>query len=111
MPVNLKDVADALGMDPETVRQILTESPGEKIPKDILDRVFGTARKLGYDFKKLRIGKTMNVRKQIILELLTQIESHPGWGRDEIIKYMHSSCDMVDRVKKRAFTEEFGKPQ
>ncbi|MEK7467919.1 MAG: hypothetical protein AAB074_10935 [Planctomycetota bacterium] len=109
MSVTLNDIAQALKLEVEQVRRILSESPGgSKVPKDILDRVFGTARKLGYDFKKLKIGKQMGIRKAIFEEILQQIESHPSWGRSDFVKYLQQSSEMIDRVHKRSFKEEFG---
>ena len=110
MSVTLNDIAQALKLDVEQVRRILSEAPGSgaKVSKDVLDRVFGTARKLGYDFKKLKIGKQMGLRKAIFEEILAQIEAHPSWGRSDIVKYLQQSSEMIDRVHKRSFKEEFG---
>ncbi|NUN47697.1 MAG: hypothetical protein HUU15_02550 [Candidatus Brocadiae bacterium] len=104
----LKDVADALKMDVELVRRILSEEPGERFSRETLDRVFGTARKLGYDFKKLKIGKRMAIRREVFDEVLAQVESHPSWGRSDIVKYIRQSSDMIERVHKRSFREELG---
>ena len=109
MAVTLNDVAHALKLDVEQVRRILSESPGgAKVAKDVLDRVYSTARKLGYDFKKLKIGKQMGLRKAMFEEILQQIEAHPSWGRSDIVKYLQQSSEMIERVHKRSFREEFG---
>ncbi|MCC6741223.1 MAG: hypothetical protein IT452_19435 [Planctomycetia bacterium] len=109
MPVTLRDIAHAVKLEVEQVRRILSESAGApRLPKDLLDRVFSTARKLGYDFKKLKIGKQMNLRKAMFEEVLQQLESHPSWGRTDIVKYLKQSSEMIDRVHRRSFREEFG---
>jgi DNA-binding LacI/PurR family transcriptional regulator len=110
LSVTLRDIAQALKLDVEQVRRILSESPGSsaKVTKDTLDKVFGTARKLGYDFKKLKIGKQMGMRKAIFEEILSQIEAHPSWSRSDIVKYLQQSSEMIERVHKRSFKEEFG---
>ncbi len=104
----LRDVAKLVGMDPHVVREVLKESTRVRVGKAEQDRVFQTARRIGYDFKKLKIGKRMQLRKQTIEELLRHLASHPTWERDEILRYMRDSCDMVDRVHKKAFADEFG---
>ena len=105
---SLKDVARTLGMEVHVVREILKENTRVRVAKGVQDRVFQTARKLGYNFKKLKIGKRMEQRKQTIQELLSHILGHPHWSREEIVKYLKNSCDMVDRVQRKAFHEEFG---
>jgi len=109
LSATLRDIAQALKLEVEQVRRILSESPGgSKVSRDLLDRVFGTARKLGYDFKKLKIGKQMGLRKAIFEEILQQIEAHPSWGRSDIVKYLQQSSEMIERVHKRSFKDEFG---
>lgn len=104
----LRDLAKLVGMDPHLVREILKESTRIRVTKSDQDRVFSTARRIGYDFKKLKIGKRMDLRKQVIEELLKHIESHSAWERTDILRYMRTSCEMVDRVQRKAFAEEFG---
>lgn len=106
--VTLREIASNVKMDLDQVRRILSESPGVKVSKDIADKVFQTARKLGYDFKKLKIGKRMNARKEVFEEVAQQIEAHPSWSRSEILKYVKQSSEMIDRVHRRTFSEEFG---
>jgi len=106
--VTLVEIAATVKMDVELVRKILSEIPGLHVQKDVADKVFGTARKLGYDFKKLKIGKRMSARKEVFDEVLQQIESHSSWGRSDIVKYVKQSSEMIDRVHKRTFKEEFG---
>lgn len=107
MPVTLKDVVEQIKMPEELVRDILTEKHGIKATKEQMDLVFTTARKMGYDFKKLKIGKRLNVRKEILSDIIKQIESNPKWKRKEIIDYLKKSCEMVERVDKKIFVEEF----
>lgn len=104
----LRDVAKTVGMDTKVVREILKENAKVRISKAEQDRVFSTARKLGYDLKKLKIGKRMHLRKQTIEEILHHIEAHPTWLREEILRYMRNSIQMVDRVHQKAFSDEFG---
>ncbi|MCE9581168.1 MAG: hypothetical protein K8T20_01495 [Planctomycetes bacterium] len=109
MAVTLRDIAQAVKLEIEQVRRILSETPGTRPPKDTLDRVYSAARKMGYDFKKLRIGKQMGLRKAVFEEILQQIEAHPSWGRTDIVKYLQQSSEMIERVHNRTFKEEFGK--
>ncbi len=105
--VTLTDVSRAVGLEVVQLREIFSEKPGASYPKDLLDKVYDIARQMGYDFRKLKIGKRMNLRKEILGEILQQIESHPGWKRREIIRYLSSAQEMVERVQKRTFHEEF----
>ena len=105
--VTQKDVADYLGMDLETVRHILNETPGMNFDKATLDKVFGAARKLGYDLRKLKIGKRMEIRKTTIEDMIRQIEKHPEWNRTEILEHLRASIGLVKRVQKKAFPQEF----
>lgn len=109
--VTLGEIAAAVKMDVEVVRRILSEQPGTRVSKDTADKVFGTARKLGYDFKKLKIGKRMSARKEVFDEVLQQIESHPSWSRSDIVKYVKQSSEMIERVSNRTFHEEFPKDE
>lgn len=102
-----QEIAEALGMDIEVVRNILNEVPGLSYDKEVLDKVFRTARSMGYDFRKLKIGKRMEVRKAAIEDAIKYIEAHPEWGREEIIDYLKNSIGLVRRVQKKAFPEEF----
>ena len=106
--VTLREIAATVKMDIEEVRRILSETPGLIVGRDVADKVFGTARKLGYDFRKLKIGKRMSARKEVFDEIQQQIESHPSWSRSDILKYVRGSSEMIDRVHKRTFREEFG---
>ncbi|MBI3098048.1 MAG: hypothetical protein HYY93_07380 [Planctomycetes bacterium] len=105
--VTLEEVARAVRLDVQLVRQILAEMPGLHTTKLVQDKVFKTARKLGYDFKKLKIGKRLHFRKEVVTDLIRHIEAHPDWGRAEIIRYLHSTSEMVSRVQKQAFKQEF----
>jgi hypothetical protein len=107
MPVTLKDIIEQVKMPEELVRDILTEKHGIKVTKEQMDLVFTTARQLGYDFKKLKIGKRLNIRKEILTDIIKQIETNPKWKRKDIIDYLQKSCAMVERVHKKTFIEEF----
>lgn len=105
--ITLTDVAKNLNLTVDRVRDILTEKTDIKVTKDDMDKVFQVARKMGYDFKKLKLGKRMNLRKEAIESILSTIEANPKWKRKEIVAYLKKSCEMVERVHKRTFTEEF----
>ncbi|MHC4607237.1 MAG: hypothetical protein ACYTAF_09955 [Planctomycetota bacterium] len=107
--VTINEVAKACGIDPDIVRDVLKELPGAKVPMKVRDKVFQTARKLGYDLKKLKLAKQMDLRKKTVRELLSKIGEHPNWDRDQIVEYLQSLTDMVERVHKRSFPEEYGK--
>ncbi|MDI6732958.1 MAG: hypothetical protein QME51_01970 [Planctomycetota bacterium] len=107
MTATLKDIASQVNMPLELVRDILTEKTGIKITKEEMDLVFKTARGLGYDFRKLKIGKRINLRKEILSDIIKQIESNPKWKRNNIVDYLKRCCEMIERVDKKAFEEEF----
>ena len=109
METTLSDVAKAVNLDIDFVRDVLTEKPGLKVTRETLDLVFKAARKMGYDFKKLKIGKRMNLRKEVVDDILKQIEAHPTWKRKDILEYLRKTSELVERVHKRTFLEEFGK--
>src|SRR5436190_15171766 len=105
--ITLKQLAQELGLNLELVRNVLKELP-ESVTREVQDKIYKTARKLGYDFRKLKIGKRMQYRKEMLDEVLEKIGDHTGWGRAEILKYLKESRALVDRVHKRVFREEFG---
>ncbi len=105
--ITQKEIADKLGMKIDDIRNILNEIPGHNYDKDVMDRVFQTARKMGYDFRKLKIGKRMEVRKAAIEDLIKYIEANPSWGRAEILEYLNNSIGLVKRVQQKAFQDEF----
>jgi len=105
--VSLKHLAQELGTSLELVRNVLKELPGS-VTREVQDKIYKTARKLGYDFRKLKIGKRMQYRKEMLDEVLEKIGEHPNWSRAEILKYLKESRALVDRVHKRVFREEFG---
>lgn len=107
MAITLKEVAAKVKLPIDLVRDILTEKHGVNASREQMDLAFNTARKLGYDFKKLKIGKRMNLRKEILSDIIKQIETNPKWKRKEILTYLNKSCEMVDRVHKKTFVEEF----
>ena len=108
MGARLSEIARTVNLDINLVRDILTEKPGIKATKEMLDLVFKTARQKGYDFKKLKIGKRMNLRLKVIKNVIEQIEANPNWKRKEILDYMKNLCKMVKRVHQQTFQEEFG---
>jgi len=107
MSVTLKEVAAKVKLSMELVRDILTEKYGVNATREQMDLTFKTARNMGYDFKKLKIGKRMNLRKDVLTDILKQLEANPKWKRKEILAYLIKSCEMVERVHKKTFVEEF----
>ena len=107
MAITLKEVAAKIKLPLGLVRDILTEKHGINATREQMDLAFKTARNLGYDFKKLKIGKRMNLRKEILSDIINHLEANPKWKRKEIIAYLTKSCEMVDRVHKKTFIEEF----
>ena len=105
--ITLRHLAQELGLNIELVRNVLKEVPGI-VTREVQDKIYKTARKLGYDFRKLKIGKRMQYRKEMLDEVLEKIGEHPHWSRAEILKYLKESRALVDRVHKRVFREEFG---
>jgi DNA-binding LacI/PurR family transcriptional regulator len=106
--VTVPQIAHAAGFSPELVLAVLKEKPGHKVSREIQDKIFTTARRLGYDFRKLKIGKRMQTRKETLDEVLEKISDHPEWTRADIVKYLKESQALVLRVHKRVFKEEFG---
>jgi hypothetical protein len=105
--VTLRQLSQELGLGLELVRNVLKELPGT-VSREVQDKIYKTARKMGYDFRKLKIGKRMQYRKEMLDEVLEKIGEHPNWSRNEILKYLKESRALVDRVHKRVFREEFG---
>lgn len=105
--VTLRQLAQELGLGVELVRNVLKELPGS-VSREVQDKIYRTARRMGYDFRKLKIGKRMQYRKEMLDEVLEKIGEHPSWSRAEILKYLKESRALVDRVHKRVFREEFG---
>jgi len=107
-PVSLRQVAQEVGLGVETVRAVFKELPGVLLERPELDKIYRTARKLGYDFRKLKIGKRMQYRKEMLDEVLEKIGEHSEWTRADILKFLKECRALVDRVHKRVFREEFG---
>jgi hypothetical protein len=105
--ITLKQLASEVGMSVDLVRSVLKELPGA-VTREVQDKIYKTARKMGYDFRKLKIGKRMQYRKEMLDEVLEKIGEHPAWSRAEILKYLKESRALVERVHKRVFREEFG---
>ena len=104
---SLNDVAKSCGVGVETVREILNEVPGKNHAKELQDQVFQTARKMGYDFRKLKIGKRMDLRGRVYEEVMKAVLEHPDWGRDEIVRFLEQGLGLVKRVQRKSFPEEF----
>jgi len=106
--VTIQKIAEEVGVDADVVKNVLKEAAGVTVSKALQDRIFQTARRLGYDFRKLKIGKRMQYRKETLEEVLQKITENSGWGREEVVKYLRESLALVERVHKRVFQEEFG---
>jgi DNA-binding LacI/PurR family transcriptional regulator len=104
--VTIFDIAKEVGLDKELVLKILWEKPYLRVPKATVDKVFETARRTGYDIRKLKIGKRMMLRKETLLDIINQINLHPNWTRGEILKYLDDAIKFVERVERRVFKEE-----
>lgn len=107
----LKDIAEKSGIDLKLVRDILNENPAARVAKDVADKVFRTARTLGYDLKKLKLGKRMHFRKTTLEEVIAAIEGHASWDRKAILEHLKKSCHLIERTHRRAFAEEFGEEE
>ena len=107
--ITIRQIAQEVGLDPDLVLDVLKEIPGVQVTREVADRIFKAARRLGYDFRKLKIGKRMQHSKETLDEMLEKIGENSGWGRAEIVKYLKESRALVDRVHKRVFKDEFGK--
>ena len=105
---SIKKIADQLGLEQALVSAVLKEQPGFKVTRETADRIFTAARKLGYDLKKLKLGKRMQVRRETLEEVINRIAENPSWTRSEIVKYLKEALGMVERVHKRVFKEEYG---
>ena len=105
--VTLRQLAQELGLSLEMVRNVLKELPGS-VSREVQDRIYKTARRLGYDFRKLKIGKRMQYRKETLDEVLEKVSENSAWGRSEILKYLKESRALVERVHRRVFREEYG---
>ena len=104
----LRQIALEVNLGIETVRNVLKELPGVTVTRAVQDKIYKTARKLGYDFRKLKIGKRMQYRKEMLDEVLEKISENTRWDRAEILNYLKESRALVERVHKRVFGEEFG---
>jgi len=107
-PVTLRQIASEVGIGVETIRAVFKELPGVILDRSELDKIYKTARKLGYDFRKLKIGKRMQYRKEMLDEVLEKVGEHGQWDRADILKFLKECRALVDRVHKRVFRDEFG---
>ena len=105
---SIKAIAAELGLDASLVRNVLKEVPGTVVAKTTADRIFTCARQQGYDLKKLKVGKRMQVRRETLEEVINRIAENPSWSRAEVVKYLKEALGMVERVHKRVFKEEYG---
>ena len=108
--VTIKDVADKARQEIEIVRDVLNEGAGPRIPMTVQDQIFGIARQLGYDFRKLKIGKRMRSRRDTLVEILDQCRTHKEWTVIDVIGYLEKNLEMLDRVRKKVFQNEFDQP-
>lgn len=104
----IKKIADECKLDARLVSDVLKEVPGVTVPRATADRIFNAARRLGYDLKKLKLGKRMQVRKETLEEVLQKISDNPTWSRADVIKYVREALGMVERVHKRVYPDEYG---
>lgn len=99
--VTLAEIARAAKVSTETVWKVLWEIKDVKITRNIRERVFQSARRLGYDLPRLKIAKRIVWRKEVMQEIMDQIKHHPEWDREGILRYLSNCIRMVDRVYKR----------
>ena len=112
--VSVEQIAKKLKMNVEAVRGILFES--SQVDRKTKDRVFNTARKMGYDTTRLNISKKMVVRKKTMEEIIAYVEANPKWGRNEILSFLKKNIGLVARVHKKVVPEAYkcpacGKPR
>jgi predicted DNA-binding protein YlxM (UPF0122 family) len=106
--ITIRHIAQEVGLESRFVLQVLKETPGLAVTREVADKIFKAARRLGYDFRKLKIGKRMQYRKEILDEVLEKIGENSRWNRAEIVKHLKEMRALVDRVHKRVFKDEFG---
>ena len=104
----INNLAKELGLDLKIVRDVLREAAPLDTTKDLQDRIFKTARDMGYDFRKLKIGKRIQHRKELLEEIIERVSEHPEWNRAEIVQNLQDSLTFVNRVHGRVFRDEFG---
>jgi LacI family transcriptional regulator len=89
-PVNLKQLADYLGLNPATVSVVLNDVPGRSIPQATRDRIKAVARELNYQPNLL--ARSLRSRRTLTIGILvpelgegyhTQVMSGIG---DQLIK-------------------------
>ena len=104
--INLGKIARACRTPADLVRRILREDPKLTADRTTKDRVFKTARRLGYDFHKLRMSKRLDLRLETIAEILRRIEENSSWNRAEILAHLKSAADLADRVQSRMYGQD-----
>ncbi len=108
--VTIRDVAVKANRPIEEVRDVLNEAATPKTPMAVQDAIFGVARLLGYDFRKLKIGKRMRARRDTLVEVLGQCKDHHEWTIVDVISYLEKNLEMLDRVRQKVFPNEFDQP-
>ena len=108
--VTIRDVALKADRPIEEVRDVLNEASTPKTPMAVQDAIFGVARLLGYDFRKLKIGKRMRARRDTLVEVLGQCKDHHEWTIVDVISYLEKNLEMLDRVRQKVFPNEFDQP-
>lgn len=67
--VSQQNIAEKLRLHRTTVTKILNNTPGSRVSQKTIEIVFATARKMGYDFSRLRnIHRRRFIRKPVKLE-------------------------------------------
>ncbi len=106
----LESVAAKAKRPLEEVRDVLNEAASPKVPMVVQDHIFGVARDLGYDFRKLKIGKRMRARRDTLVEVIGQCRAHSEWTIVDVITYLEKNLEMLDRVRRKVFPNEFDQP-
>lgn len=104
--VTFTRVARATRLPADLVRRVLRDDPTLVTDTATKDLVFRTARALGYDFPKLRMGRRLTLRQEAIQEVLHKIMAHPEWDRPRILAYLANAIDISQRVRQRMFGKD-----
>ncbi len=79
MAVNHEEIAERLGLARSTVTKILNQLPYNRASSDTIQKVFQTARELGYDFSRLRnIHRRRGARKNVNIRAKLHIGLREG---------------------------------
>ena len=104
--INSSAIARNCGRSTDVVRRILREDPEIRADKPTQDLVFSTARKIGYDFQKLKMSKRLDLRIQTLDEIARKIGENPGWNRREILGFLQDARDLAHRVQVRLYGKD-----